>query len=91
MSRHAAAVQRDGRPAYVRAAGLAADRVTARWAAARELAALVVDGAVRDIEGWAAGPLPVFARGVEHLGPHEVGPGASATGRLCRRVEAPPA
>ena len=61
-------------------AGGALDRAVlgelmARWAAARGLAALVVDGAVRDVEGLAAGPLPVFARGVNHLGPYKVGPG----------------
>jgi regulator of RNase E activity RraA len=47
----------------------------ARWATTRGLAALVVDGAVRDVEGLAAGPLPVLARGVNHLGPYKVGPG----------------
>ena len=46
-----------------------------RWATARGLAALVVDGAVRDVEGLAAGPLPVLARGINHLGPYKVGPG----------------
>jgi regulator of RNase E activity RraA len=49
--------------------------IMARWAAARGLAALVVDGAVRDVEGLAAGPLPVCARGINHLGPYKVGPG----------------
>lgn len=61
-------------------AGGALDRAVlgelmARWAAVRGLAALVVDGAVRDVEGLAAGPLPVFARGVNHLGPYKDGPG----------------
>lgn len=61
-------------------AGGALDRAVlgelmARWAAVRGLAALVVDGAVRDVEGLAAGPLPVFARGVTHLGPYKDGPG----------------
>ncbi|SDX75246.1 RraA famliy [Modestobacter sp. DSM 44400] len=49
--------------------------IMARYAAARGLAGLVVDGAVRDAEGLAAGPLPVFARGVNHLGPYKDGPG----------------
>ena len=61
-------------------AGGALDRAVlgelmARWATARGLAALVVDGAVRDVEGLAEGPLPVLARGVNHLGPYKVGPG----------------
>ena len=47
----------------------------ARYAAARGLAALVVDGAVRDVEGLAAGTLPVFARGINHVGPYKDGPG----------------
>ncbi|SNS89085.1 Regulator of RNase E activity RraA [Geodermatophilus pulveris] len=49
--------------------------IMARYAAARGLAALVVDGAVRDVEGLAAGALPVFARGVTHVGPYKDGPG----------------
>jgi regulator of RNase E activity RraA len=49
--------------------------IMARYAAARGLAALVVDGAVRDVEGLAGGALPVFARGVNHLGPYKDGPG----------------
>lgn len=49
--------------------------IMGRYAAARGLAALVVDGAVRDAEGLAAGSLPVFARGVNHLGPYKDGPG----------------
>ena len=46
-----------------------------RYAVTRGLAALVVDGAVRDAEGLAAGPIPVFARGINHLGPYKDGPG----------------
>ncbi|MGY1826947.1 RraA family protein [Blastococcus sp. SYSU DS0541] len=49
--------------------------IMARYAAARGLAALVVDGAVRDREGLAEGPVPVFARGINHLGPYKDGPG----------------
>lgn len=49
--------------------------IMARYAAARGLAALVIDGAIRDAEGLAAGPVPVFALGVNHLGPYKDGPG----------------
>jgi RraA family protein len=49
--------------------------IMARYAAARGIAALVVDGAVRDAEGLAAGPVPVFALGINHLGPYKDGPG----------------
>ena len=49
--------------------------IMGRYAVTRGLAALVVDGAVRDAEGLAAGPIPVFARGINHLGPYKDGPG----------------
>lgn len=49
--------------------------IMGRYAVTRGLAALVVDGAVRDAEGLAAGPIPVFALGVNHLGPYKDGPG----------------
>jgi RraA family protein len=49
--------------------------IMARYATARGLAALVIDGAVRDAEGLAAGPVPVFALGINHLGPYKDGPG----------------
>jgi regulator of RNase E activity RraA len=49
--------------------------IMARYAAAQGVRAVVVDGAVRDVEGLAAGPVPVFARGVSHLGPYKAGPG----------------
>jgi regulator of RNase E activity RraA len=46
-----------------------------RYAVTRGLAGIVVDGAVRDAEGLAAGPIPVFALGINHLGPYKDGPG----------------
>jgi regulator of RNase E activity RraA len=49
--------------------------IMGRYAVARGIAALVVDGAVRDAEGLAAGPIPVFALGINHLGPYKDGPG----------------
>ena len=49
--------------------------IMGRYAATRGIAALVVDGAVRDAEGLAAGPVPVFALGINHLGPYKDGPG----------------
>lgn len=39
------------------------------------IAGFVVDGAVRDAEGLATIPLPVFARGVTPAGPYKSGPG----------------
>ncbi|TYP82934.1 RraA family protein [Blastococcus xanthinilyticus] len=49
--------------------------IMGRYAVTRGIAALVVDGAVRDAEGLAAGPIPVFALGINHLGPYKDGPG----------------
>jgi regulator of RNase E activity RraA len=46
-----------------------------RYAVTRGLAGMVVDGSVRDAEGLAAGPIPVFALGINHLGPYKDGPG----------------
>jgi regulator of RNase E activity RraA len=46
-----------------------------RYSVTRGIAALVVDGAVRDAEGLAAGPIPVFAAGINHQGPYKDGPG----------------
>lgn len=47
----------------------------ARYAVTREVGGLVIDGAVRDRTSLSAGPLPVFARGISHLGPYKSGPG----------------
>ncbi len=45
------------------------------YAASRQIAGLVVDGAVRDRASLSMGSLPVYARGVSHLGPYKSGPG----------------
>lgn len=45
------------------------------YAKTRGIAALVIDGAVRDLSDLAASAPPVFARGVNHLGPYKDGPG----------------
>lgn len=47
----------------------------ARYATTRGIAGVVVDGLVRDAADLDAGSLPVFARGVCHIGPTKVGPG----------------
>lgn len=49
--------------------------IMARYATSRGLAGIVIDGAIRDADGLAAGPIPVFARKVNHLGPYKEGPG----------------
>jgi len=49
--------------------------IMVRYAASRGLAAIVVDGAVRDVEGLAQGAVAVFARSINHLGPYKDGPG----------------
>jgi regulator of RNase E activity RraA len=45
------------------------------YAASKGLAALVIDGAVRDLSELAEAAPPVFATGVCHLGPYKDGPG----------------
>jgi regulator of RNase E activity RraA len=37
---------------------------------------IVVDGAVRDHDPISSGGIPVFARGISHMGPYKSGPGA---------------
>lgn len=46
-----------------------------RYAVSRGIAGIVIDGAVRDIEGLAELPIPVYARGVTPNGPWKSGPG----------------
>ena len=46
------------------------------YAASRGVVGIVVDGAIRDRDDLSAGPIPVFARGVSHMGPYKSGPGA---------------
>lgn len=41
----------------------------------RQLAGLVIDGAVRDLCEWAEDGMPIFARGHTHRGPSKDGPG----------------
>lgn len=62
------------------AAGGATDRaiiggLMGQYASSRGLAALVVDGAVRDRSALDQIAPPVFARGISHLGPYKDGPG----------------
>ena len=45
------------------------------YAATRSVAGIVVDGAIRDSAALSRGILPVFARGISHLGPYKSGPG----------------
>lgn len=49
------------------------------YAASRGVAGIVLDGAIRDHDELSAGPIPVFARGVSHMGPYKSGPGAIHT------------
>jgi regulator of RNase E activity RraA len=46
-----------------------------RYATTRGVAGVVIDGAVRDYEDLSGGSLPVFARGLSHMGPFKAGPG----------------
>ncbi|GAB3555909.1 RraA family protein [Arthrobacter tumbae] len=47
----------------------------ASYAQKRGVAGIVLDGAVRDLSELAELGIPVFARGVSHLGPYKDGPG----------------
>lgn len=46
-----------------------------RVAQARGCTGFVVDGAIRDLDAFAADDFPCFARGVTHRGPYKQGPG----------------
>lgn len=46
------------------------------YAASHGVAGIVVDGAVRDRADLSVGPIPVFAKGISHMGPYKSGPGA---------------
>ena len=46
-----------------------------RYAQARSVTAVVVDGAVRDRATISAGTMPIFSRGFSHIGPTKDGPG----------------
>lgn len=49
--------------------------IMTRYAARVGICAVVLDGAVRDIDAIASSELPVYARGVTHRGPYKTGPG----------------
>ncbi len=44
------------------------------YAVSRGCAGFVVDGAIRDVQTFAAGDFPCYARGVVHRGPYKSGP-----------------
>lgn len=46
-----------------------------RWAETRRLGGFVIDGAIRDVEAFAAAGFPCFARAASHRGPYKDGPG----------------
>ena len=71
-----------GRPGeiLVVAAGGAIDRaiiggLMGHYATRQGFAAVIVDGAIRDLSDLEAKAPPTFARGVSHLGPYKDGPG----------------
>lgn len=46
-------------------------------ALSKGVAGYVIDGAIRDVDAFAASDFPVFARSVIHRGPYKLGPGQS--------------
>ncbi len=59
-------------------------------ALARGSAGLVVDGVIRDVEEWAEGELPVFARGHSHRRPGKDGPGEINVPIICAGLAVAP-
>ena len=49
--------------------------IMTRFAAHLGVRAVVIDGAIRDVEAIAANDFPVYARAVTHRGPYKTGPG----------------
>lgn len=49
--------------------------IVTRHAASLGVRAVVIDGAIRDVEAIGRGDFPVYARGVTHRGPYKTGPG----------------
>lgn len=52
-------------------------------AIAKKIGGFVIDGAIRDIEEWAQGELPIYAKGHTHKGPKKEGPGELNTPIAC--------
>jgi regulator of RNase E activity RraA len=46
-----------------------------RFAIAKGIIGMVFDGVIRDAAEIAVGPVPVYAKGIAHLGPYKYGPG----------------
>jgi len=56
------------------------------WAARRQIAGVVVDGAMRDADSIGQMDFPVYARGITPRGPHKSGPGEINTPIACGGV-----
>lgn len=52
-------------------------------AIAKKIGGFVIDGAIRDIEEWAQGDMPIYAKGHTHKGPKKEGPGELNTPIAC--------
>lgn len=52
-------------------------------AIAKKIGGFVIDGAIRDIEEWAQGDMPIYAKGHTHKGPKKEGPGELNTPISC--------
>jgi 4-hydroxy-4-methyl-2-oxoglutarate aldolase len=87
---HGLAVAAEGSVLVV-AAGGRLDRavwgeVLARAALARSIAGVVIDGAVRDVDGLRDAAIPTFARGLAPAGPHKGWPGRLGVPIACGGV-----
>lgn len=59
-------------------------------ALAKKIAGFVIDGAIRDIEEWAQGDMPIYAKGHIHRGPSKEGPGELNTAIACAGMSVNP-
>lgn len=57
--------------------------IIAEQAIASGIAGFVIDGAIRDVDAISKMGLPVYARGVSHLGPYKTGPGLIGKSIAC--------
>lgn len=52
-------------------------------ALAKKIGGFVIDGAIRDLEEWVQGDMPIYAKGHTHKGPKKEGPGELNTPIAC--------
>lgn len=56
----------------------------------KKIAGFVIDGAIRDLDEWSQGEMPVYAKGHTHRGPSKDGPGELNTPIACAGMNVNP-